>query len=82
VVRHVDAVGKSDQSLIAITMTGRITNAPSTSGLKVQALHEHAHPTTCRHNDLVVRSRGAWWHFGAASVPIVCQSVGRHSLAP
>jgi hypothetical protein len=35
VVRHVDAIGKTDQSLIAITMTGRITNAPSTSGLKV-----------------------------------------------
>ena len=34
-VRHVDAIGKTDQSLIAITMTGRITNAPSTSGLKV-----------------------------------------------
>jgi hypothetical protein len=34
VVRHVDAIGKTDKSLIAITMTGRITNAPSTSGLK------------------------------------------------
>jgi hypothetical protein len=38
-VRHVDAIGKTDQSLIAITMTGRIPNAPSTSGLKV------VHPT-------------------------------------
>src|ERR1700704_2553785 len=61
---------------------GRDGIEPSTSGLKVQASHQHAHPTTCRHNDLVVRSRGAWWHFGAASVPIVCQSAGRYSLAP
>jgi hypothetical protein len=27
VVRHVDAIGKADDSLIAITLTGRITNA-------------------------------------------------------
>jgi hypothetical protein len=73
VVRHVDAIGKTDQSLIAITMTGRITNAPSTSGLKVQASHQQAHPTTCSHNDLVVRGRAAWWRFEAASVPNLCQ---------
>jgi len=35
VVRRVDAIGQTDQSLIAITMTCRITNPPSTSGLKV-----------------------------------------------
>ena len=34
-VRHVDPIGKTDESLIAITMTGRIASAPSTSGLKV-----------------------------------------------
>jgi hypothetical protein len=32
VVRPVDAIGKTDESLSAITVTGRITNAPSTSG--------------------------------------------------
>jgi hypothetical protein len=36
VVRHVDATGKTDPSLIAITMTSRITNAPSTSGLRIR----------------------------------------------
>jgi hypothetical protein len=46
------------------------------TGQLVQASHQQAHPTTCSHNDLVVRSRRAWWHFGAASVAIVCQSSG------
>src|ERR1700682_5710105 len=46
---------------------------PSTSGLKVQTSHQQAHPTTCSHNDLVVRARAAWGRFEAASVPIVCQ---------
>jgi len=47
VVRHVDAIGKADESLIAITMTGRIASAPSTSGLKVQlcAARHHVPPT-------------------------------------
>jgi len=76
VVRHVDAIGKTDQSLIAITMTGRITNAPSTSGLKVQASHQRAHPATCGLNDLLVRGGAAWWHFEAASVPNLCQDIG------
>jgi len=35
VVRHVDVIGKADESLIAIKMAGRGTNAPLTSGLKV-----------------------------------------------
>src|ERR1700730_1502681 len=57
VVRHVDAIGKTDQSLIAITMTGRITNAPSTSGLKVAHLtpsHTEPHRATPR-NALISR---------------------------
>ncbi len=44
-VRHVDAIGRTDQSLIAITMTCRITNTPSTSGLKVHTQH-HSPPLT------------------------------------
>jgi hypothetical protein len=35
VVRHVDAIGKTDPSLTAITMTCRMTNAPSISGLRI-----------------------------------------------
>jgi hypothetical protein len=45
----------------------------NTAGLKVQASHQHAHPTTCRHNDLVVPGRAVWWQFEAASVPNLCQ---------
>jgi len=37
VVRHVDAIGKTDESLIAITMTGRITNARILDGLLATA---------------------------------------------
>jgi hypothetical protein len=47
VVRHVDAIGKTDQSSIAITMTGRTTNAPSASGLKVQIMRYSTPLTTC-----------------------------------
>jgi len=48
---------------------GRDGIEPSTGGSKGQASHQHADPTTCRHNDLVVRGRAAWWRFEAASVP-------------
>jgi len=37
VVRHIDAIGKTDESLIAITMTGRITNARILDGLLATA---------------------------------------------
>jgi hypothetical protein len=52
---------------------GRDGIEPSTSGLKVQAAHQHARPTTCTHNDLVVHGRAAWWRFEAVSVPNLCQ---------
>src|ERR1700733_916489 len=54
-------------------MLGRDGIEPSTSGLKVQASHQQARPTPCRHNDLLVRGRAAWWRFEAASVPKLCQ---------
>src|ERR1700684_1329991 len=54
---------------------GRDGIEPSTSGLKVQPSHQQAHPTTCGHNDLLVRGRAAWWRFEAASVPKVCQII-------
>src|SRR5580658_4311689 len=52
---------------------GRDGIEPSTSGLKVQPSHQHARPTTCTHNDLVVHGRAAWWRFEAVSVPKLCQ---------
>jgi hypothetical protein len=60
---------------------GRDGIEPLTSGLKVRAVHQQAQPTACRHKHLVVRRRRAHWcGFGAASVPIVCQSAGRYGL--
>src|ERR1700730_9331432 len=61
---------------------GRDGIEPSTSGLKVQTSHQQAHPTTCSHNDLVVRGRAAWWRFEAVSVPIVCQRFANHVRYP
>ena len=55
-VRHVDAIGKTDESLIAITMTGRIASAPSTSGLKGcrSALFYSIEHTGYPHNPLIL----------------------------
>jgi hypothetical protein len=55
--------------LIAITMTGHITNVPSTSGLKVQILRCSTPRTTCRLNHLREMRRAILCGFEAAGVP-------------